>query len=74
MELFDTHFVWFGQVLVALGMKLAVNWYVQVVKSQPHLQNKNNTSDYECTHQMELFWYLVWSSIACFRDKIDSSK
>ena len=39
MELFDTHFVQFGGVLAVSGQKtLAVsNQYVQVVKSQPHL-------------------------------------
>ena len=39
MELFDTHFVWFGQVLAVSGQKtLAIsNRYVEVVKSQPHL-------------------------------------
>ena len=39
MELFDTHFVYFGQILAVSGMKLLVksNRYVQVVKSQPYL-------------------------------------
>ena len=63
MELFDTHFVWFGQVLSVSGMILLVtsSRYVQVVKSQLHLDYFQNTpkwkqtSDYECTHQMELF-------------------
>ena len=58
MELFDTYFVQFGQVLAVSGQKtLAIrNRYVEVVKSQPHLdcfQNthwKMKTSDFECTH------------------------
>ena len=39
MELFDTYFVQFGQVLDVSGQKtLAIrNRYVEVVKSQPHL-------------------------------------
>ena len=39
MELFDTHFVQFGQVLAVSGQKtLAIrNRYVEVVKSQLHL-------------------------------------
>ena len=39
MELFDTHFVEFGQVLAVSGQKtLAIrNRYVEVAKSQPHL-------------------------------------
>ena len=70
MELFDTHFVWFGQVLSVSGMILLVtsNRYVQVVKPQPYTDNFQNTyskikqtSDYECTHQMELFdTHFVW--------------
>ena len=45
MELFDTHFVYFGQELPTSGMKtLAMsNWYVQVVKSQPYLHSYWNT-------------------------------
>ena len=39
MELFDTHFVQFGQVLAVSDQKMLAigNQYVQVVKSQPHL-------------------------------------
>ena len=39
MEMFDTHFVEFGQVLAVSGQKrLAIrNRYVAVAKSQPHL-------------------------------------
>ena len=39
MELFDTYFVQFGQVLAVSGQKtLAIsNLYVEMVKSQPHL-------------------------------------
>ena len=38
MELFDTHFVWFDQVLAVSGQKtLAIsNRYLQVIKSQPY--------------------------------------
>ena len=45
MELFDTHFVQFGQVLAVSDQKtLAIrNWYAQVVKSQPHLDYFQNT-------------------------------
>ena len=59
MELFDTYFVWFGQVLAVSGQKTldVSNRYLQVVKSQPYLgcfQNTHSkvkeTSDYECTH------------------------
>ena len=36
MELFDTYFVWFGQVLAVSGQKMLAtsNRYLQVVKSQ----------------------------------------
>ena len=37
MELFDTHFVEFGQVLAVSGQKTLRNQYVEVAKSQPHL-------------------------------------
>ena len=45
MELFDTYFVWFGQVLAVSGLKtLAIsNQYLQVVKSQPYLDYFQNT-------------------------------
>ena len=45
MELFDTHFVEFGQVLAVSGQKtLAIrNQYVEVVKSQLHLDYFQNT-------------------------------
>ena len=45
MELFDTHFVQFGQVLPVSGLKLLAisNRYVQVVKSQPYLDYFHNT-------------------------------
>ena len=45
MELFDTHFVEFGQVLAVSGQKtLAIrNRYVEVAKSQPHLDYFQNT-------------------------------
>ena len=40
MELFDTYFVWFGQVLTVSGQKTLAtsNRYLQVVKSQPYLR------------------------------------
>ena len=37
MELFDTYFVQFGQVLAVSGQKTLRNRYVEVVKSQLHL-------------------------------------
>ena len=39
MELFDTHFVYFGPILPVSGMKLLAmsGYYVQVIKSQPYL-------------------------------------
>ena len=45
MELFDTYFVWFGQVLAVLGMKTLVisHWCVCVVKSQPYQDSFQNT-------------------------------
>ena len=45
MELFDTYFVQFGGVLAVSGQKtLAIsNRYLQVVKSQPHLDYFWNT-------------------------------
>ena len=45
MELFDTNFVWFGQVLaVSVQKTLAIrNRYVEVAKSQPHLGYFQNT-------------------------------
>ena len=45
MELFDTHFVWFGQVLAVSGQKtLAIsNRYVLVIKSQSYLDSFQNT-------------------------------
>ena len=45
MELFDTYSVQFGQALAVSGQKtLAIrNQYVEVVKSQPHLDYFQNT-------------------------------
>ena len=45
MELFDTYFVWFGQVLAVSGLKTLAtsNRYLQVVKLQPHLDYIENT-------------------------------
>ena len=45
MELFDTYFVWFGQVLAVSGLKTlaTTNRYLQVVKSQPYLGCFQNT-------------------------------
>ena len=45
MELVDTYFVHFGQVLAVSGQKtLAIRKrYVEVVKSQPHLDYFQNT-------------------------------
>ena len=45
MELFDTYFVQFGQVLAVSGQKtLAIrNRYVAVAKSQPHLDYFHKT-------------------------------
>ena len=46
MELFDTYFVWFGQVLAVSGLKTLAtsNRYLQVIKSQPYLDSFQNTS------------------------------
>ena len=64
MELFDTHFVYFGPILPVSGLKLLVisGYYVQVINhnlTQTILKSLTpkwkQTSDYECTHQMELF-------------------
>ena len=62
MELFYTHFVYFGQALAVSGLKMLVisYHYLQVVKSQPYpncFQDTwkwKQTSNDECTHQMEL--------------------
>ena len=45
MELFDTHFVYFGHVLLVSGLKTLVISHrcVQVVKSQPHQGSFQNT-------------------------------
>ena len=47
MEMFDTYFVQFGQVLaVSVQKTLAIyisNRYVEVAKSQPHLDYFQNT-------------------------------
>ena len=45
MELFDTYFVQFGQVLAVSGQKMLAirNRYVEVVKSQLHLDYFQNT-------------------------------
>ena len=84
MELFDTHFVKFGQVLAVSGMKLLVksNWYVQVVKSQPYQDNFQNTHAKMKTNiRLWMYtpngtvWYPfcpVWSSISYFRGEIVS--
>ena len=44
MELFDTHFVLLGQVLLDSGLKMLVvsNRYLYVVKSQPYLDHFQN--------------------------------
>ena len=56
MELFDTYFVWFGQVLAVSGKKMLVISHrsVQVVKSQPYkgsFQNMHLLQD-ENKHQI----------------------
>ena len=45
MELFDTYFVWFGQVLAVSRMKMLVISHrcVQVIKSQPYQGSFQNT-------------------------------
>ena len=45
MEMFDTYYVQFGHVLAVSGQKtLAIgNWYVEVAKSQLHLNYFQNT-------------------------------
>ena len=79
MELFDTHFVQFGQVLAVSGQKMLAisNRYLHVVKSQPHLYYFQNThSKIKTNIRLWMYtlngtvWYpfcSVWSSISCFR-------
>ena len=65
MELFNNHFVWLGQVLSVSGMILLVTSNRDMYKWQNHNRTQTifrtltpkwkQTSDYECTHQMELF-------------------
>ena len=52
MELFDTYFVWFCQVLAVSGLKTLAtsNRYLQVVKSQPYLDSFQNTSSKKKTN------------------------
>ena len=61
MELFDTYFVWIGQVLALSGKKMLVISHRCVslggkISTVPRLflehslQNEKKTSDYECTH------------------------
>ena len=54
MELFDTYFVQFGQVLAVSGMKTLVISHrcVQVVKSQPYKGSFQNTLQNENKHQI----------------------
>ena len=78
MELFDTYFVQFGQILAVSGQKtLAIrNQYVAVAKSQPHLDYFQNThSKIKTNIRLWMYtlnatvWYLfcsVWSGISCF--------
>ena len=67
MGLFGTFFVLFGQAIPASGLKLS-NRYLYVVKSQSYLDlqfppNGKQTSDYECTYQMDCL-IPVWSNIS----------
>ena len=86
MELFDTHFVWFGLVLAVSQLKLLVtcNRYVQVVESPPYLDSFLNTH-FKMKTNIRVWmytpngtvWYpfcLVWLSISCFRIEIVSYK
>ena len=61
MELFDTYFVWIGQVLAVSEKKTLVISHRSVqlsgkittvpgLFSENSLQNGKQTSDYECTH------------------------
>ena len=55
MELFDTHCVWFGQVLAVSGQQtLAIsNRYLQVIKSQPYLDSfQKHSHQNENKHQI----------------------
>ena len=86
MELFDTHFFQFGQVLAVSGTKMLAisNHYLQVVKSQQHLDYFQNThSKMKTNIKLWMYtlngtvWYRfcsVWSSISCFRHKNVSYK
>ena len=81
MEMFDTYFVQFGQVLAVSGQKtLAIsNRYVEVAKSQPRLDYFQNThSKIKTNIRLWMYtlngnvWYLfcsVWSSISCFMSR-----
>ena len=60
MELFDTHFVEFGQVLAVSGQKTLAksNRYVVVAKSQPHLDYFPNTHS-EMKTNIRLWMYTL---------------
>ena len=69
MELFDTHFDEFGQILPVSGQKTlalskCIKWWnynrtLTIFRSLT--QKSKQTSDYKCTHKMELFdTHFVW--------------
>ena len=84
MELFDTHFIKFGQVLAVSGTKMLVvsSRYVREVKSQLYQDYFQNThSKMKTNIRLWMYtpngtvWYpfcQVWSSISCFRVEIVS--
>ena len=56
MELFDTHFVWFGQVLAVSGQKtLALYKNRQVIKSQLYLDSISDEISDKITTVPRLF-------------------
>ena len=66
MELFHTHFVWFGQVLAVSRLKLLVtcNQYVQVVKSLSYLQYFLNTY-FKMKTNIKLWMYTLYGTVWC---------
>jgi len=79
MELFDTHFVYFCQVLLVSGLKTLVTSYryIPVVKTSPYLDYfQTNYSKIKTNIRLWMYtpngtvWYpfcLLWSNITCFR-------
>ena len=87
MELFDTYFIWFSQVLAVSGEKTLVISHRCVlasgkIRTVPRLFSEHLHQD-EKNFRLWMYtlngtvWYLfclVWSSISCFRDENVSHK